>query len=235
MQTRSPRDFFFSLFPSRRNRAPTLVINVAINFSRISLSSFISSKNFFIRAKLLLFLFCNIGPKTRGFTHFLLTISHRNFLRSIIKQASSSTEIPRFFHETYVEIFFSFLTPLNPRRRSRTGWLPFRFDNYRPRLLSFPLGRAERENVPMLCSPVSLVVEIISFSLLPFFFFFIPSQPEVKLARDIGERKVGGRGWFSRSFICRVLWVTGRIFAGPRNKFTDDLYGWLNERNECNF
>lgn len=182
MQTRSPRDFFFSLFPSRRNHAPTLVINVAIiNFSRISLSSFISSKNFFIRAKLLLFPFCNIRPKTRGFTHFLLTISHRNFLRSIIKQASSSTEIPRFFHETYVEIFFSFLTPLNPRRRSRTGWLPFRFDNYRPRLLSFPLGRAERENVPMLCSPVSLVVEIISFSLLPFFFFFYSKSARSKI------------------------------------------------------
>lgn len=183
MQTRSPRDFFFSLFPSRRNRAPTLVINVAINFSRISLSSFISSKNFFIRAKLLLFPFCNIGPKTRGFTHFLLTISHRNFRSpSIDYKASILLDGDfSFFHETYVEIFFSFLTPLNPRRRSRTGWLPFRFDNYRPRLLSFPLGRAERENVPMFCSPVSLVVEIISFSLLPFFFFFYSKSARSKI------------------------------------------------------
>lgn len=92
----------------------------------------------------------------------------------------------------------------------------------------FPSAEQKEKTFPCF-APVSLVVEIISFSLLPFFFFFIPSQPEVKLARDIGERKVGGRGWFSRSFICRVLWVTGRIFAGPRNKFTDDLYGWLNE------
>lgn len=118
--------------------------------------------------------------------------------------------------------------PLNPRHPSQSGYPFLRLDNYWPRLLS-----AEQKE------------KIISFP--PSFFFFIPNQPEIKLAKDIlslllfffyskSTRSKIGEGWeksrwkgrmtgrFSRSFIAAFsgsLGAFSRVHAPHAINFLD--------------